>query len=165
MNVTATPPLARKRLQLFAKPARVRLIEPLLVNEDTMALDLVLSSKTTRNKLLSLYMGSFELKSIANKIRCILAVDEFNKIVERVEKKQRGKKIVAMFVQVGSIYHVQDLPQQLTDELLGKEDGSKFFYFADMRSHCRSKLAVNLDVMDEVRALCRTTLSTVRIGT
>lgn len=149
---TASPPM-RKRLQLFAKPARVRLVEPVSASEDTVALSAVLSSKTARGKLLSLYTSSFELRPIANKIRCILAVDEFNKITERVEKKQRGRKIVAMFVQVGSLYHVQDLPQALTDELLGKDDGGKFFYFPDMQAHCQSKLAANSDVMNEVRAL------------
>lgn len=147
--------LPRKRLQVFTlrkdAPKHKRLLEPQPANENSIALDRILTNRTLRSKLLSIYSATFDTKPIANKIRCALAVDEFDKITEKTERKQKGRKIVAMFVHAGSMFNVFDVPQDLYRALL--DDQERFFYFDDLRLHCKEMLCANEDVMREVHSL------------
>lgn len=75
----------------------------------------LLASRSIRNRLV---MHVLPLDSdLASKVRFCASVDEFALTKDRVDKKQRGRKIVCTFVESGSLFGIKNIPVELAREL------------------------------------------------
>ena len=81
------------------------------VTPEMAVVEEILRDKASRKTLFS------ELDKLANKpqpermVRLCMAIDEMAKTKDKVEKNSKGRKIVSMFVQNGSLFHVADIPE------------------------------------------------------
>lgn len=94
------------------------------------------------------------MKPSVNKLRCILAIQEMNKCDgSKTEKLARARKIIANFVQCGSMFHIVELPPQLTTALLDGDaiDQKSYVYFTNLLDFCLKALLRNQVFMRHVR--------------
>ncbi|KAH9253712.1 hypothetical protein BASA81_008330 [Batrachochytrium salamandrivorans] len=74
-------------------------------------------------------------KALVNKLRCAAGVMELGSLRGKVERKQKARKLISVFVQNGSMFHIQDLPPGLTQHLL--RDGLDYeFWLQELRVFC-----------------------------
>ena len=76
--------------------------------EDMLNLRKVLQNRFTRNRLINKLLPIKADYSV--RIRFCSAVEEFESTKDKIEKKQKARKIVTMFVQPGSLFQLSNLP-------------------------------------------------------
>jgi hypothetical protein len=75
-------------------------------------LEKIFGDRVARNRLISAISKAEVRPNPCNSIRFCVAVDEFDNIKDKIEKKSKGRKIVAMFIQCGSMFQLNNLPKE-----------------------------------------------------
>lgn len=80
---------------------------------DRINLEKVLRDKKARNTLI-ISLGKTEAgRPSVRPLRYVIAADEYLQVRETVERKQKARKMVGVFVQNGSMFQLQDLPSDM----------------------------------------------------
>ncbi|KAH9256041.1 hypothetical protein BASA81_005817 [Batrachochytrium salamandrivorans] len=82
----------------------------------------LLANRSIRNRLV---MHVLPVNGdLASKVRFCASVDEFTLTKDKVDKKQRGRKIVCTFVESGSLFGIKNIPGDLARELTSSSGDS-----------------------------------------
>lgn len=100
-------------------------------------LERVLRDNKARNQLIQAMAKSEERKSSVRPVRFCIAADEYYQLKSALDRKQKARKMVGVFVQNGSMFQLADLPQEM-QALFFKE---KFQVIAQAREHYSKQLA------------------------
>ena len=68
----------------------------------------VLDSRFTRNRLIASLIPIN--KDLSVKARFVIACEEYKSLKDKAERRQKARKIVATFVQIGSLYQMEGIP-------------------------------------------------------
>ena len=105
----STKSLPRRFLPRIGSKEKLRTFNP-EVSEYVLSLEQILKDKTSRNVLIK---GLVQEKSdLCVKIRFCAAVHEFEVTRDKTEKKSKGRKIVSLFIQNGSMFQLNGTPYQ-----------------------------------------------------
>lgn len=112
---------------------------------------LVLENKKQRNELVNkMLCGSTD--SII-KVRFCIVTGEYANAKDKHEKRAKGRKIVGLFIQNGSMFCLDGVPYSIQQTLLGGKDQMFAECFEDLRNIFVQELASQRQVLEALRNL------------
>ena len=126
-----------KKVKFLPRLGSKERLPTLEVTENMDRLNDIIADRKMRQELVSALLAMRD--SSAVKIRFIAAADEFERTTGKIEKKAKGNKIVATFVQNGSMFQIPGIPAPLVQAL----ESYKLDKIADLKNFILDDLVRN----------------------
>lgn len=104
------------------------------LTEDMVNLQIVCRDRLMRNALIAKLLP--ENPQLSVKVRFCTAVEDYESLKDKVEKKQKARKIITSFVHSGSIFQINNFPSELEAALLADKlevlEEAKIFFLEEL---------------------------------